>query len=415
LTWADRALRGLTRRSWTLESPNTPIFQTLSGGATASGQSVTVEKVLGLAPFWRGVNLLADAVGQLPCKVYRDTADGRVEASRRSQPWRLLHDKPNPDMAADEFWALAESHLDTWGNAFIWKRRVAVGIFAPIEELWLIHPSRVKVGYLISGERYFILDGKEGDPWMPSEILHIRGLSKDGKIGWSPVQMHRESLGAALAAQEYKGRFWANDTTPGVALIHPGSIKAEAVDRIKARWKDAHQGVFRAREPAVLGEGMTVHQMTMPLKDAQFIEGERLDATKQALILRLPPHFVAGDNGGNSLTYSTVEGEAVSLLKFSVSPRLVRIQRAVSNDPDLMPTNWHAEFDTGALLRATTKESYDALAVARWMTVDEKRKKSGLEPLPDGKGEVLDTGMTMPEDEPGAAPADDGSSDDGEA
>lgn len=396
----SRVRVGLTRRASTLENPSTDLWAALAPNRSASGKSVTVEGVLGLAPFWRGVNLLADAVGQLPCKVYRDTADGRVEASHRSQPWRLLHDKPNPDMAADEFWALAESHLDTWGNAFIWKRRLSGIFLASIEELWLIHPSRVSVGYLTSGERYFILDGNTDDPWMPSEILHIRALSKDGKVGWSPVELHRDSLGAALAAQEFKGRFWANDATPGVTLIHPKSLTPDAVGVIKARWKDAHRGVFRAREPAVLGEGMTVHQMTMPLKDAQFIEGERLDATKQALILRLPPHFVAGDNGGNSLTYSTVEGEAVSLLKFSLSPRLVRIQNAVSQDPDLMPTNWKCEFDTGALMRATTKESYDALAVARWMTVDEKRKKSGLEPLPDGKGEVLDTGMTAPNDPP---------------
>ena len=383
--------------SSTLSNPDGWLKQAFGAGTTYAGKSVNVQTALGLAPFYRGVQLLSGSVGMLPCKVYEKRADGtRKEAESTSRPWQLLHDKPNDDMAADEFWALVESHLDTWGNAFVWKE---YGPDGRVANLWPLSPSRFSVGKLTGekarragvpdGTRYFVIDGDEGHPYFDTDILHIRGLSSDGMLGYSPVHLHRQSLGAALAKDEFAGRFWANDATPGVTLIHPDKIKPDAIDRIKALWDARHRGGPNRARTAVLAENISIHQMTMPLKDAQYIEGQRMDATTQALILGLPPHFVAGDNGGNSLTYSTVEGEAVSLLKFTLSPRLVRIQSAVTHDPDLMPSRWYAEFEPGALLRATTHERYAAWAVAPHLLVDEMREMDNLPPLPDGKGQVL--------------------------
>lgn len=389
----SRIRRGFAARGNTLADPDEWLVQSFTGGRTYSGKAITPKTALGLAPYWRGVTLLAGAVGGLPCKVYRPTADGQVEVSRNSRPWQLFHDVPNRTrlMAADEFWSITESHLDTWGNGFSWKER---GPDGRVANLWPQDPSKWAVGTASDGSRRYIFNGDLEDPYTDADILHFRALSLDGVIGYSPVQVHRQTLATEAARQEFGGRFWENDATPGVTLIHPNKIPPEAISRIRALWDDRHKGGVNRRKTAVLAENIAVHQMTMPLEDAQFIEQARLSATQQALILGLPPHFVAGDNGGNSLTYSTVEGEGMNLLKWTLAPRLVRLQNTVTHDPDIMPSSWFAEFDPGAVLRATVKESYDALAVARWMTVDEKRKKSGLPPLPDGSGEVLDTGMT---------------------
>jgi HK97 family phage portal protein len=387
---------------------------------------------MGLAPFYRGVVLLSGSVGMLPCKVYRDISDtqaklsrrelrrwmdertepwtpdsrlnprehfgrvlpddvsrGRVEAGRRSRAWQLLHDKPNPSMAADEFWALVESHVDTWGNAYVykdWGPESADGVDA----LWPLCPSRVQVGRITegvhTGKRYYILDGDAGNPLTDIDILHFRGLSSDGLVGYSPVHLHRQALGGALARDEFTGRFWDNDATPGVTLLHPGTgsakLNPDGVDRLKAVWESHHRGPRNARKVAVLSEGTTIQQMTMPLRDAQYIEGIQADATTQALILGIPPYMVGG-LVSSSLTYSTTEAQSLDLLKWSLSPRLVRLQNTVTWDPDLMPRSWFAEFETGAIMRATTKERYDAYSVADWMTDNEKR---GLENMPPVKG-----------------------------
>ncbi len=353
-------------------------MQALTDGRS-SGQTVSVSTALGLAPFYRGVKLLSESVGMLPCKVYVKTAAGREEAPATSRPSELLHTRPNDDMAADEFWALVQSHLDTWGNAFLWKQRAGDG---RIGNLWPVHPSRVAVSRLADGTRRFVIDGKVGEPHTISEILHIRGLGSDGLVGYSPVQVARQQLGAALAAQDFEGRFWENDATPGVTLMHPGKLTPEAVDRVRAKWEEHHKGSRNRRKTAVLAENMTIQQMTMPLRDAQFIQGKRQSATEQALILGIPPYMVGGETGG-SMTYSTVEGQSLDFLKWSLAPRLVRLQNAVTADRDLMPPGWHAEFQTAAVLRATAKERAEHYAIALnpetgWMRRDEVRELENL-------------------------------------
>lgn len=83
------------RASSGLANPQGYLLDAFSTGPNNSGQRVTVQKALGLAPVWAAVSIIAEQVGQLPLKVYkRVDDDDRVEAtSHRS--YSMLHDKPN--------------------------------------------------------------------------------------------------------------------------------------------------------------------------------------------------------------------------------------------------------------------------------------------------------------------------------
>lgn len=367
-----------------LSSPSEWLKTALGLDPTYSGEVVTVSGVMGLAPFYRGVQLLAGSVGMLPCKTYQAK---RQEAPRTARVSQLLQGLTNEPLrlAADEWWSIVQAHIDTWGNHYSFKESIGKNLVA---NLWPIDPSRVKGGFK-NGRRVYVIDGDYANPHGADTILHFRGLSLDGVVGYSPIQLHRQTLGSEIARKKFGGKFWANDASPGVTLIHPNKLSPEAIDRIKAKWDDQHRGEHNRRKTAVLAEGMEVKQFSMPLEDAQFVEQARMSATDQALILGIPPYMVAGDSGGSSLTYSTVEGQSVDFLKWSLQPRLTRLQNTVSNDPDLMPESWYAKFKTAALLATTTKERYEAYGAADWMTLDEIREKEEMEPLPDGAGKVL--------------------------
>lgn len=380
------------QRAATLANPPGWLIQALTGGASYSGKTVSVDNVLGLVPYWRGVNILANAFATAPFIVYRGEGAQR-ERARDSRTWELLHDTPNSRMAADEFWALAESHVETWGNFFAYKQRAGDGRIA---QLWPLRPERVQVGTREDGSVFYVVDGQLDNPLTDLNILHIRGLSKDGVLGWSPIRKARQELGTALARQEFAGKFWANDATPGLVLLHPQALKRDAVERIKALWKDSHQGVGKAREPAVLGEDMKLQQLTMPLDDAQFVEQAKLGRTDIALILGLPPYMLAGESGGDSLTYSTTEGHALDLLKWTVGPRFVRFQNAVNRDPELMPEGLKGEFLADAILRATQSERYRAWSQAPHLTIDELREMDNRPPLPNGAGQGLVNAASVP-------------------
>ena len=70
--------------------------------------------------------------------------------------------------------------------------------------------------------------------------------------------------------------------------------------------------------------------------DQQFLQQRELSAREVARIFRVPPWMI-GAPTGDSLTYATVAEQARAFVTFSLRPWLVRIERAISGDPDLCP------------------------------------------------------------------------------
>ena len=57
------------------------------------------------------------------------------------------------------------------------------------------------------------------------DVLHIPGLGFDGLVGYSPIAMAKNSIGMAIACEEYGSKFFANGAAPSGVLEHPGTIK----------------------------------------------------------------------------------------------------------------------------------------------------------------------------------------------
>lgn len=389
-------IAGFKRNS--LSAPSEDLIAALGGAPSYAGKFVTVANSLQLIPVYRAINLRAGAIGSLPLEVYRHTPTGRGLVPASSRVWQLLHDKPNDLMSAAELWKLVESHLAGWGNAFVWKQR---GQDGRIANLWPIDPRRVLVGRSTQGQPMFLVDTYASTPpgadsYATSgqvtvddrEILHIRGLGFDGLVGYSPIQMAKQTLGSMMAQQEFEGRFWANDATPGVTLIHPNKLSPEGIERVRALWDNRHKGPSRARATAVLAEGMKVEPMTLPMADAQFVQIAQLRRTDIALLFGLPPYMLAGDTG-SSMTYSNSETQSLDFVKWSLRDSMTTVEQAVSWDPDLMPARWFAKFNADELLRGSMQERFQAYATAPHLLLDEVRGMEDMPPLPDGKGQVL--------------------------
>ena len=69
-----------------------------------------------------------------------------------------------------------------------------------------------------------------------------------------------------------------------------------------------------------------------------------------ARIFRVPAWAIDAATG-DSLTYSNVQQQSRALIDYSLRPWLVRIERAISGDPDLCPGGTYAQFELDALLR----------------------------------------------------------------
>jgi phage portal protein BeeE len=121
----------------------------------------------------------------------------------------------------------------------------------------------------------------------------------------------------------------------------------------------------------------------VPFAEAPAGLGGELDraVAEVARAYGMPPSLVNAPSG-DSLTYSTTEGELRHWLATGLGRYLTRIEAAFS---DLLPRGTTARFDTSELLRADLASrvaAYStALAGAAWLKVDEVRAREGLDPM----------------------------------
>jgi HK97 family phage portal protein len=372
VSFIDR-LRGESRAA-TLSAPPTWLIEALNPGGSVVGKPVTVDNALGLVPVYSAVSLISGAVATLPLIVYK--GENRATDTRT---WRLLHDNPNPEMASDELWEIVQSHLLLWGNAFLYKKQTALGI-----ELWPLSPRRVQVSRIDTVRTFFI----DGRPFYEDDILHIRGLSEDGLLGYSPIQVAKQAIANALAQQEFVAEFLSDGGRPSVILKHPQELTTDAAKRLKASWEGVQNG-----GTAVLEEGIEVEQWTMSMNDAQFIEQQQFSDLRIAQMFNLPASKL-GVKSGDSLTYSTTEQQGQEFVTYTLNRWLTRIEKSLARDAEVLPGDLYAEFLIDGLLRADNKSRYEAYSIALtagFMTVNEVRERENLPP------KEIDNGLPAPE------------------
>ena len=114
----------------------------------------------------------------------------------------------------------------------------------------------------------------------PSDVLHIPGLGFDGLVGYSPIAMAKNSIGMAIACEEYGARFFSNGAAPGGVLEHPGTVKEP--QKIRDSWNQSFMGTQNSHRIAVLEEGMKYTPIGISPNEAQFLETRKFQINEIA-------------------------------------------------------------------------------------------------------------------------------------
>lgn len=353
-------------------------------GQTFANESITPQSSVRLVPVWAAVQLISGAVGSLPLRVYRTNPDGSRVETPNHRIAKLLAN-PNRVQAGDEWLETLMVHVLLYGNAFIYKNKTN-GV---VTELLPLSPSKVKVARdPKSGSPFYVLNENEG-PYTTAEILHVRGMSLDGVIGLSPIQMARQGLGTYAALEKYVGKFWANNATPGGVLTHPSRLSPEAAERLRAQWQASHGGTNNASRVAILEEGMKFESTSLPLEDAMAVQMAELSTLNVARLFQVPASMLQTNANNSSMTYTTTQMEYEHFTRFTLRRWLSRLEKALAKDSDLLSpvglgSQYSVKFDTTDLTRGDTKTIADinlALFKEGIVTRDEVRAELGKGPI----------------------------------
>lgn len=356
----------------------------LGGFQSASGVTITEQSALRSAAVYACVRVLAESVASLPLITYQRTTTGKERAINHAL-YGLLHDTPNSEMTSFEFRETLMGHVLLWGNAYA---EIELNNRGDVLGLWPLRPDRMQVirnqaGALVY--RYQMADNSY-TVFPQSLIFHLRGLSSNGIVGYSPIQMARNAIGLSLATEEFGSRFFSNGARPGAVLQHPGQLGDKAYERLKSSWAEQHQGLTNAQRMAILEEGMKIETIGVPPDDAQFLETRLFQIQEIARIFRVPLHKIGELTHA---TFSNIEQQELHFVVDSLRSWLVRWEQAVTRDliGPLERKTVFVEFLIDGMLRGDQASRYTAYATGRqwgWLSVNDVRRLENMNEIETG-------------------------------
>src|SRR4051794_38219522 len=208
-------------RNFSLRSER--VWGAIFGTDTWAGKPVTPDTAMQVATFWACVRLIAQTISTLPLGLYLRRDDGGREPA--SGPlYAILHDQPNADQTAAEFWEGVLAYVCVWGNAYAEKHFSGgqlIGLTLLRADLMAVY--RDKFGAL----RFRYSDGGGMREFTDEEVFHVRGFGFGGDLGLSPVACARQTLGAAMADDEAAARTFANGMRPSGFFLSPTQLTQE--------------------------------------------------------------------------------------------------------------------------------------------------------------------------------------------
>ena len=342
--------------------------------ANWAGTYVDTNTALGIPAIYRGVSLLADAIGALEIHSYRK--------GRRVQPTPKILERPVPTQTRIETISAMAASLILDGNYFAVLG--APGDNGLPDFFYPVACDRVHM-YEREGRVYYRI---ENETYTQSEIFHIKNFTLPGELyGRGIVALQKQALGKEIAINEYTARYFDGGVNPTAVIksANPDLTQEEA-DALKAQWMAMYSG--RNRMPAVLNSSTEFEILSGNAQESQLVEVQIQALTEAANILGLPAYYLGAPN--TSRTYANVEQENLQLVRWSIQPIAERIEQALS---DLLVRGQVARFDYDTLLRTDTNSRYNAYSTgitSGFLTVDEVRDMENRDPINPIDDEPID-------------------------
>lgn len=365
-----------------------------AGSSTHSGTAVTANTALKLSAVWACVRLRAETVATLPLHLRTDTGQFATEHPL----YGILHDTPNADMCAAEFWQAMTASQDLWGNAYARIHRNAAGGVTALEPL---DSESMTVSRAENGEIAYKYSKKaKVKEYAESEILHFRGFSLDGLVGLSPIRYAADTLGGQLDANEAAQHEFKNGLKAGGFLKTGERIlnqeqRRELKNSLAEFSKPENAGRYMVLEAGMDLAGSS--SIRINPADAQLLESRYFGIEEICRAFGTPPQLIGHTDKASSWA-SSLETTNIGFLTYSISPLLVRFEQTITRKL-LKPqerSKYSPKFSVEGLLRADSAARaafYNQMLQNGVMSRNEVRRLENLPPV-DG-GEVLTVQVNM--------------------
>lgn len=376
-----------------MRNPPAWFLELVGGGPTNSGIVVNEERSLALTAVWACVDIISNTMASMPLHVNRRLSPKGKERAVDNPLYKLLHTSPNPEQTSFQWRKLTNVHRLLWGAGI---SEIQFDDRGQPVALWPLPPWKVKPKRTKNGNLYYEYnDGTTVHLLQSWEVVVFTTLqtTDDWK---SPIQVHREVIGAALAVQEYGAKIFGSGVNPAGILSGISFSDEDTEESIRKKYGEAYQGLNSGKRLMLLEEGVKFDRVGLPPIDAQFIETMKYGVSEIARIYGVPL-FMLAITDGSSNWGTGIEEQKDGYVTFTVLPVATQSEQEL-NKKVLKDDSLFCEYSTAGLLRGTMTNRMNAYQKGFLMGMyspDDLRDLENLNPLPDGQGDIYQSPMNL--------------------
>ena len=384
----------------TVEDPTVPIssahildFLGASGGASAAGINVTIDKAMGVPAIWAAVNFISGTMAGLPLNLYQKTEGGRVKVD--SPLARILHDSWNDETSSFDARKYSYEQVFTGGRSITFIESNAAG---RVINLWPLNPETVKIEMRGGRKVYrYKEQGRKEIVYVAGEIIDIPfSLRPDMMTSRSPILTNADTIGLGIAATNYGSKLFQNGGVPPFMIT--GNFESGAALK---RASDDLQSAIRAaskenRLALSLPTGHEIKSIGIDPEKSQLVELKRFLIEEYARIYSLPPTFLQDLSNG---TFSNTEQQDLHFVKHTIKRWVEQTEQEMNLKLfGKLNNEFYVEFNLDGLLRGdfkTRMEGYASGIQNAVLTPNEARRQENRPDMDEGN-KLLIQGATVP-------------------
>jgi HK97 family phage portal protein len=344
------------------------------------------------ATYFTCVRILCDTVAKLPLKLYQDTDQG-IQKLSNHYLYSLLKLRPNPYMSAVDFWKMVEMWRNEFGHAIVYiDTNPSTG---KINALYPLEMTKITIWVdnagIIGNQNaiYYVYTTNIGQQFKLSEneILHFKGLTRDGITGMSIKDYLLTIIENAQSSERYLNNYFKNGLFSKGLLQFTGDLSDDKIKLMQERFQNMASGIQNAGKILPVPLGFSFQPINTNMADAQFFELNKLTIQQITAAFGIPLHMLNDLSNG---TFNNVSMMEEQFYRDTLMPILTMYEQELTYKlltQQEIQAGLYFKFNVDAILRSDIETRYKAYSMAiqnGFLTPNEARIKEELPTRPEG-------------------------------
>lgn len=355
-----------------------------------TGIKVTKDNAITFTAVFCAIRIIAESVAQLPIKLYKKDKNGNRTLETEHPLYTLLSLKPNNYQTKFIFFEKILFDILTNGNSFV---RLVRNGGARVVAMLPMDANNVVVNF--KDDQLFYTNKDSGETYDSTDVLHFRGITSDGVMGLSPIDIGRGSISWGLALETYGSTFFGSGAKLSGVLQSDRALSSEAIERLKNSFERNYTSVSNSNKTLILEEGLKFSPISISNEQAQFLASRAFSINEIARLFNLPPYML---KELSKSSFNNIEVQAAEYVRYTLLPYLKNIENEL-NIKLFKPSEYgkmFTEFSTNALMRGSAKdrsEFYKTMINSGILSVNECRQLENYNNIESGDDHYIPLNM----------------------